>query len=94
MGSGVGQSWDEQVNEVGSGAVWDGVCERREGGQRGWGQGGRGGEGGELNKFCVIKSKNKNKKQQQQQQQRVKENRELGGPYTFYCFETACTAKS
>ena len=58
MGSGVGQSWDEedeQVNGVGTGGVWDGVCERREGGQRGWGQGGEGGkEGGEFNKFCVI----------------------------------------
>ena len=43
--------------------VWDGVCERREGEQRGWDQGGRGGEGGELNKFCVIKIKQKTKKQ-------------------------------
>ena len=57
MGSGVGQGWDEQVNGVGTGGVWDGVCERREGGQRGWDQGGRGREGGELNKFCVLQKK-------------------------------------
>ena len=42
---------------VGTGGVWDGVCERREGGQRGWDQGGRGREGGELNKFCVLQKR-------------------------------------